>query len=185
MSLHREKGRRNMSDNTEKALSEMLGNTDESTEEAKEETTEAPTSENTDKSNDEAAQPEDAGTDWKAESRKWESRAKENKEKADALDAATSRVSELEKQLTEIKGKADSAESNLIRWKVAAKYNVSEDDVNLFLTASDEETLVKQAQRLSQTSAHAPKPDAAQGTRAGNGSLSTADAFAAALEGQL
>ncbi|MDN4162947.1 hypothetical protein [Nocardioides abyssi] len=137
-------------------------------------TTEANASED---SQEKDSEREDSEDDWKARARLWESRADKDKARADS---AESRVSELEKQLADLQTtvKADS-----LRWQVAAKYGISEEDVALFLTATDEETLTKQAERLSQTSAKTPKPDTAQGTRASTGPLSTKQQGAAALEG--
>lgn len=174
-----------MSESTNKAINEMLGN--EPNEEVKAEEvkteTEAPASEN----NQETPAQETSETDWKAEARKWESRAKENKEKADKHDEFSSKVSELEKQINELttehKAEIEKNSLEIARWKVAAKYGISAEDVELFLTASDEETLEKQAERLSQTSTHAPKPDAAQGTRNSTGPATTKQQGAAALEG--
>lgn len=158
-------------------------------EETQETTTEANASENTDETN-ESAQTEDAGTDWKAESRKWESRAKENKEKATAhdvvvqeRDSLTAKVSELtadmEKAAEDLRA---SAHENLIL-RLRVKYDVSEEDARLFMTATDEETLEKQAERLSVTSARAPKPDSAQGMRNNTGPISVKQQGAAALGG--
>lgn len=165
---------------TDKAIEEMLGNSEEAGTETENpsttevENTEANASENTE--TEESAQTEGDGTDWKAEARKWETRSKENKGQVDSL---TTRVSELETALSEAQAQA----AEVTKWKVAAKYKVSEEDVELFLTASDEDTLIKQAERLSQSSTHAPKPDAAQGTRNDTGPLSTKQQGAAALEG--
>lgn len=184
-----------MADNeTDKAMKEMLGVADES-QKAAEETvqkaekvvdkadTEAPASETT----QEEPAKESAETDWKAEARKWESRSKENKEKADKFDEVSAKVSELETKVSELtethKAELDKSALEIMRWKVAAKYGVSEEDVELFLNATDEETLVKQAERLAQTSTHAPKPDFAQGKRTETGTLSKAQQGAAALEG--
>jgi len=155
---------------TDTAIEEMLSGNAQTTEEPKETekaTTEAPAE---DKASEESAQTEEsAGTDWKAEARKWEARSKENKEKADTADTLTAKVDELTAALNEANNKVANSDLELTRWKVAAKHGISEEDVALFLTATDEETLNKQAERLSQTSHRAPKPDAAQGNRSGQG----------------
>lgn len=177
---------------TDKAIEEMLGSPAADTEEAGKEKTaeaekpeanaEADASENTE-TKSEAAQPEGDGTDWKAEARKWESRSKENKEKADEYDKSVARISELEadnKKVTDDLAALQRANTIL---ELRLKHNVSEEDANLFLTASDEETLEKQAERLSQSSAHAPKPDSAQGTRDNAGPISKQQQGAAALSG--
>lgn len=174
---------------TDKAMKEML-NGGEPTEAAvdekndsapeagtEEETEKATPSDETTNEDDESAQTDSEVDTLRKESRKWESRAKANKEKADAHDALTLKVSELETELATTKAQA----AEVTKWRVAAKYNVSEEDAELFLLGSDEETLIKQAERLSQTSTHAPKPDPAQGKRTGSVGTTTADAFAAAV----
>lgn len=91
--------------------------------------------------------------DWKAKAREWEKRAKENS-------SAAARLAELEEsQKTEAQRLADAkaaaekdaadARAEALRWRVAAKHGISDEDAELFLTGTDEETLTKQAQRLS------------------------------------
>ena len=74
-------------------------------------------------------------------------------------DAAT-RLAELEEaQKTETQKLADAktaaekdaadARADALRWRVAAKHSISDEDAELFLTGTDEETLTKQAERLS------------------------------------
>lgn len=93
---------------------------------------------------------------------------------ADALKAAQS--------------EAAQAKAELLRYKVAADHGITDaDDISLFLTGTDEETLTKQAERLaersSSSSPRAPRPDPNQGRQA-NGPRSTADAFGAWAESQ-
>lgn len=133
------------------------------------------------------AQPE---TDWKAEARKWEERAKENAEarkRLDDLDAANK--SEIEKA-TEARQKAeqerDAARAEALRFKVASKHGISDEDAELFLTGSDEDTLTRQAQRLAArdedaSKPRAPKPDANQGRTGSGAGLTTAQQFAVAI----
>ncbi len=91
--------------------------------------------------------------DWKARARDWEKRAKAN------ADAAT-RLSELEEsQKSETQKLADAktaaekdaadARSEALRWRVAAKHGISDEDAELFLSGTDEATLTKQAERLA------------------------------------
>lgn len=90
---------------------------------------------------------------WKEKAREQEKRAKANADAAKRLadieesqksgaQKAADRIAALEKQA------ADSAREAL-RFKVASKYGISDEDADLFLTASDEETLTKQATRLA------------------------------------
>lgn len=61
----------------------------------------------------------------------------------------------------------DSIAASEMRWRVAATHGVSAEDAELFLTATDEATLVKQAERLTERIAAAvpdlPPPDYSQG----------------------
>lgn len=71
--------------------------------------------------------------------------------KFDELEAANK--SEIEKAndaKTQAEQRAAKAEADALRWKVAAKHGISDEDAELFLTGTDEETLTKQAQRLTE-----------------------------------
>lgn len=127
-------------------------------------------------------------TDWKSEARKWETRAKENSDAAKKL-AAIEEASKTESErqaerLNAAEKAAQDATREALRYKIAAKFQVSDDDAELFLTGTDEVTLIRQAERLAQRVAEAgqtrpPKPDPNQG-RPGNPVASTArDQFAA------
>jgi hypothetical protein len=98
--------------------------------------------------------PEVEETDWKAEARKWEQRAKENKSAADRLaeleDANKSEIQKASDKATAAEKAAAEAKAEALRWKVAAKHGITEEDADLFLTGTDEETLTKQAQRLTE-----------------------------------
>ncbi len=128
-------------------------------------------------------------TDWKAEARKWEARAKENTEAAKRLqeieDAQKSEAEKAAERMAQLEKDAATARSEALRLKVAIKHGISDEDADLFLTGSDEETLTKQAERLAARYEDAgkprqPKPDRNQGRQSG-GSTSTADQFAAAV----
>ncbi len=69
----------------------------------------------------------------------------EDAKKSDAEKQAD-RMAVLEKE-------AASARSEAVRYKIASKFQVSDEDAELFLTGSDEETLTKQAQRLNERAA--------------------------------
>ena len=126
--------------------------------------------------------------DWKAEARKWEQRAKENKTAADELSAIReAQKSDAEKAadaLASAKAEAEAARASLLRYQVAAQHGITDaDDIALFLTGTDEETLTKQAKRLAERSQsdgkpRTPKPDATQGRSGADGPKSTADSFA-------
>lgn len=78
--------------------------------------------------------------DLKAKAAKWDQAEAANK-------------SELEKA-GEAKQKAeaerDAARAEALRYKVASKHGISDEDAELFLTGTDEETLTRQAERLTQ-----------------------------------
>ena len=66
--------------------------------------------------------------DWKSESRKWEARAKENKEKADKYDALqessradAEKAEEAEKRATEAERIAEAAKAELVRIQTLSK----------------------------------------------------------------
>lgn len=90
---------------------------------------------------------------WRSHSRTWESRAKEGQEaiaklqeiedaKKSELEKATERTAQLEAELAETKHTA-------FKNGLAAEFGLSAEDASLFLTASDEESLRKQAEALA------------------------------------
>lgn len=102
------------------------------------------------------------------------------RERAKALEKqlgeATSRLSEIEKaqlsdleraqaEATEAKAAAAKASADALRFRIAAKHSITDEDAELFLTGSDEETLTRQAARLVERTpaASSPKPDLTQG----------------------
>lgn len=92
-------------------------------------------------------------TDWKAEAKKWESRAKENKTAADQL-AAIEEANKTEAQKTAdrlavAEKAATDAQREALKFKIASKFTIGDEDADLFLTGSDEESLTKQAERLT------------------------------------
>lgn len=91
--------------------------------------------------------------DWKAKSREWESKAKANKTAAEELAALKqAQMSEQERltaQLTEATQQAETARTEALRLRIAVKHGVSDEDADLFLTGTDEDTLTRQALRLA------------------------------------
>lgn len=79
-----------------------------------------------------------------------------------------SQMSDLEKAQTtaqEFQKAAEKATADALRWRIAAKHGISDEDAETFLTGNDEATLTRQAERLSalNTSPATPKPDRTQG----------------------
>lgn len=107
------------------------------------------------------------GTDWKATSRLWERRAKDNKDRADANEAAAQRLAQIEgeqgaaeaknaERITELENKLAAAERTALVARVQASHGVSDEDAALFLTGEDEKTLNAQAKRLAERNPSGP-----------------------------
>ena len=99
-----------------------------------------------------------AETDWKAEARKWEARAKENFAKATANQDAAARLAEIEgsqkseaqklqEQLEALKSRAESAERDKQRLSVLAKHQIPEDYQDL-VQGSDADSLEASAVKV-------------------------------------
>lgn len=90
---------------------------------------------------------------WKAEARKWEAQAKANADAAKRLaEIEESQKSEAEKaadRIRQLEAETEAARREALRFKVATKHGIGDEDADLFLTGSDEETLTKQAERLA------------------------------------
>lgn len=125
------------------------------------------------------AEPEPQGetadkTDWKAEARKWENRAKASK--GDSEDAAKWREYEaslkpaqerMAEELAATRQEAESAKTALLRYEVAAEKGIPPEAVRL-LTGSTREELEEAAETLSaliaaQSKPKQPSPDDLQG----------------------
>lgn len=76
----------------------------------------------------------------RAKAAKWDEAEQANQSEAERLQA----------ELDAAKAAADQATRDALRLRVAAKHGVSDEDADLFLTGSDEETLTRQAQRLAE-----------------------------------
>jgi hypothetical protein len=91
--------------------------------------------------------------DWKAKSREWERRAKENKSAAEELaQLKQSQMSDQERltaQLTEAQQAAEAARAEALRYRIAVRHGINDEDAETFLTGRDEETLTRQAERLA------------------------------------
>lgn len=78
---------------------------------------------------------------------------KDVKAKASRLDqieeANKTEVQKLADRVTGAETERDAARVDMLRFKVAAKHGISEEDADLFLTGKDEEALTKQAERLA------------------------------------
>lgn len=127
---------------------------------------------------------------WKSKAREQEKRAKDNADAAKRLaeieDAQKTESQKAADALTREKNRADAAEAALLRFEVAADQGVPANAIK-FLTGSSREEIEASAKDVLELIGDAgkprsPKPDPTQG-RSGTGPLSTADQFAAAIEG--
>lgn len=127
-------------------------------------------------------------TDWKAEARKWEARAKADHDAANRWrEFELSQKSEYEKlaeKVSVFESQASEAQTKLLKYEVAAAKGVPNEALDL-LTGSSREELETAADKLlaliaDQSKPSAPKPDLNQGKPATAGT-SPADQFAAAL----
>lgn len=80
----------------------------------------------------------------------------------------------------------DTAKAEALRFRTATKFGISDEDADLFLTGTDEQTLTKQAERLAAhqrdlENPRAPKPDFRQGRSDGGAGMSTAQQFASVI----
>lgn len=96
-------------------------------------------------------------TDWQAEAKKWEKRAKDNVEKARRFDqieqawqGSKSESERLTEALNAAQQAAEKAQADALRYRIAAKHQINDADAELFLTGTDADTLERQAARLAE-----------------------------------
>lgn len=130
-------------------------------------------------------------TDWKAEARKWEARAKENLSKVNELSPAAARLAEIEEasktaeekaaeRLRAAEDRAAELERKADRAEVAALKGIPMD----LLSGTSREEMEASADKLIAfrgAQVNTPKPDLSQGPQGGDAPQSTADQFAAQL----
>lgn len=136
---------------------------------------------------------------WKANARKWEDRAKENKEakaELDRLQAASATdadkaqkaIEDLTKRLDDADKARAESERAALRLRIATAHGIStepgEDNgpsvADLLLNGADEATMTAQAAAISGGRSTGPKPNPAQG-KGGAAPVSPKDAFMEAL----
>lgn len=140
---------------------------------------------------DETQEPAKAETDWQAEARKWERRAKDNKSAADELaKVRENQMTEAEKAEARVKTAEERVrdlEAANARKDVAIEHRLDPDDAELLNDLTDVDAMRRLASRLQAAAndaagPHSPRPDKNQG-RSSSGPATTADQFAAALGG--
>ena len=143
----------------------------------------------------EPAKPAQAETDWKAEARKHEARAKENAAAASELaklkQAQMTETDRLNAQLADSQKAAASAASEALRWRVAARHGISDEQAEMYLSGDDEAMLTRQAEGLvalaqqQVASPAGPRPDLSQGAKGASSAGGPAADFAAHLKTHL
>lgn len=92
-------------------------------------------------------------TDWVAEAKKWEQRAKENKTAADELaQIKEANKTEAQKQadrLAEAERRAADAENTALRYKIAAQFKLSDEDAQALEHVASEDGMRMVAERLA------------------------------------
>lgn len=140
----------------------------------------------------------------RAEAAKFRIEAKANADAAKKLaeieDANKSEVQRFADAKAAAEADAATARADALRWRIAAKHGIGDDEAELFLTGSDEATLTRQAEVLASmrsktvtpttpgttpTPAPAPRADLSQGARGGSTANDPASQFATFLNGQL
>ena len=90
------------------------------------------------------------------EAAKYRTEAKANAEAAKRLaeieEATKSEAEKTAERLAAAERAAEIARAEALRFKIASRFQIDDEDADLFLTGTDEETLTKQAERLSQRS---------------------------------
>lgn len=136
------------------------------------------------------SQPEDTLADPGKKALSEERRRANNAEKAakalqarlDALEAEKlSKEEKAVKDAADAAERAARAEAEALRWRIAARHGISDEDAELFLTGSDQDTLSRQAERFKELSSKPSKGTHVPGV--GNqpsGPVSLADQIAAA-----
>lgn len=92
-----------------------------------------------------------SGTDWKAEARKWESRAKSNFAELEKLrtssDDSGSTIDELRRKNKELEDRINGFVLEGVKREVASEYGLSSDAI-AFLSGGDKESLAESAKAL-------------------------------------
>lgn len=120
----------------------------------------------------EQAEPTEPTTDWKANSRKWEDRAKSNKEQ---LDAALKKIDELKaSQATNANEQLEQANAKIAELKLKIKVSTETGVPVELLQGSDEEAITASANALTSYAQSFAKSNAAYPLDKGGAAHSTA-----------
>lgn len=89
---------------------------------------------------------------------------------ADAKKAQMSEIERAQAEVKEAQEAANQANAELLKYRIAGKHEITdEEDIELFLTGTDEETLTRQAERLASRASgpRNPQPDPSAGPKGG------------------
>lgn len=110
-----------------------------------------------------------------------EKEAKALKAQLDQIAAAQmSDVEKAQKAAQDAASEAQQARAEALRYRMAARFGISDEDAETFLTGADEESITRQAERLVEIRATptTPKPDPSQGAKGGAAPATAHEAFA-------
>lgn len=99
--------------------------------------------------------------------------------------ANESALERAQREAKEAQEAAAKATADALRFRVAAKYGISSEDADLFLTGADEATLERQAARLVERTPTSPLPDPTQGGKTGTSTALNSDGLEDALKSKL
>lgn len=95
------------------------------------------------------------------EAAKYRTEARTNSEAAKRLsemeEASKTEAQKQADRLAAAEHEAQAAKAEMLRYRIAARFQVSDEDAELFLTGTDEGTITKQAQRLADRAADGKK----------------------------
>lgn len=90
---------------------------------------------------------------WKGHARTWEDRAKANKNAADQIkaieDANKTELEKAQERVAALEAELNSSKESALRSSIIAEFSLDPEDAAVLLTASDEEGLRAQAERLA------------------------------------
>lgn len=90
-----------------------------------------------------------------------------------------------QREAKEAQEAAAKATADALRFRVAAKHGITDEDADLFLTGTDEATLLRQAARLAERTPTSPLPDPTQGGKGGTAPALNSNALEQALKTKL
>lgn len=99
--------------------------------------------------------------------------------------ASESALERAQREAKEAQESAAKATADALRFRVAAKHGISDEDADLFLTGTDEANLARQAARLVERTPTSPLPDPTQGGKGGSAPALNSNALEQALKNKL